>query len=124
MLDLTRVIAGPVATRFLAAYGADVLRVDPRGFAEVPAIVPDITVGKHCTALDLTDPADRATFERLLAGADVLVSGLRPGALAGAGYDGAALAALNPRLVTACPRRVRLGRPVAGPAAASTAWSR
>jgi crotonobetainyl-CoA:carnitine CoA-transferase CaiB-like acyl-CoA transferase len=101
VLDLTRVIAGPVATRFLAAYGADVLRVDPRGFAEVPAVVPDITVGKHCAALDLTDPADRSTFERLLSGADVLVSGLRPGALAGAGYDPAALTAINPRLVTA-----------------------
>jgi hypothetical protein len=101
VLDLTRVIAGPVATRFLAAYGADVLRVDPRGFEEVPAIVPDMTVGKRCTALDLTAPADRTSFERLLAEADVLVSGLRPGALAGAGYDAAAVAALNPHLITA-----------------------
>jgi hypothetical protein len=101
VLDLTRVIAGPVATRLLAAYGADVLRVDPRGFEEVPAIVPDVTIGKRCTALDFTAPADRERFERLLAGADVLVSGLRPGALASAGYDAAALAELNPRLITA-----------------------
>jgi hypothetical protein len=101
VLDLTRVIAGPAATRFLAAYGADVLRIDPPGFQEVPAVVPDMTVGKRCAALDLTAPADRATFEHLISGADVLVCGLRPGALAGAGYDSAALASLNPHLITA-----------------------
>jgi hypothetical protein len=101
VLDLTRVIAGPVATRFLAAYGADVLRIDPPGFEEVPAVIPDVTVGKRCAALDLTALADRAVFERLIAGADVLVCGLRPGALARAGYDAATLAALNPSLITA-----------------------
>ncbi|HEY6793001.1 MAG TPA: CoA transferase, partial [Trebonia sp.] len=54
VLDLTRVIAGPVATKFLAAYGADVLRVDPPGFEEVAAILPEVTAGKRTTALDLT----------------------------------------------------------------------
>ena len=53
VLDLTRVIAGPVATKFLAAYGADVLRVDPPGFEEVAAILPETTAGKRTTALDL-----------------------------------------------------------------------
>jgi CoA-transferase family III len=101
VLDLTRVIAGPVATRFLAAYGADVLRVDPRGFEEVPAILPESTVGKRRTALDLTDANDRASFERLLAGADVLVTGLRPGALERLGYDNATIRAANPAIITA-----------------------
>ncbi len=101
VLDLTRVIAGPVATRYLAGYGADVLRVDPRGFAEVPAVVPDVTAGKHCAALDLTARADRTVFERLVAGADVLICGYRSDALAGAGYGPDALAALNPDLLTA-----------------------
>ena len=101
VLDLTRVIAGPVCTKFLAAYGADVLRLDPPGFAEVPALLPETTVGKRTAAADLASPAGRADFERLVAGADVLVTGLRADALSGLGYDDAALAALNPALVVA-----------------------
>jgi len=101
VLDLTRVLAGPVATRFLAAYGADVLRIDPPGFADVPAATPETTAGKHCASLDLHQPVDRATFERLIATAHVFVSGLRADALARLGYDGTALRALNPALITA-----------------------
>jgi hypothetical protein len=101
VLDLTRVIAGPIGTRFLAAYGADVLRVDPPGFAEVPALLPETTAGKRTAALDLRAADDRAAFESLVAGADVLVSGLRADALARLGYDDAALAALNPSLIVA-----------------------
>src|SRR5580693_6885715 len=101
VLDLTRVIAGPIGTRFLAAYGADVLRVDPPGFAEVPALLPETTAGKRTAALDLRAADDRAAFESLAATADVLVSGLRADALAGLGYDDDALAALNPALIVA-----------------------
>jgi hypothetical protein len=101
VLDLTRVIAGPIGTRFLAAYGADVLRLDPPGFAEVPALLPESTAGKRTAAADLTTPAGRAAFERLAATADVLVTGLRADALARLGYDDAALAALNPALIIA-----------------------
>jgi crotonobetainyl-CoA:carnitine CoA-transferase CaiB-like acyl-CoA transferase len=100
VLDLTRVIAGPVATRYLAAHGADVLRVDPPGFAEVAAVLPEATAGKRCAALDLRDPADRARFERLVADAHVVVGGLRPEALAALGYGPDGLRALNPALVT------------------------
>ena len=101
VLDLTRVIAGPVCTRFLAAYGADVLRVDPPGFEEVPALVPDTTVGKRTAALDLSTAPGRQVFEGLIRRADVLVCGLRPQALTRLGYDPAALSALNPTLITA-----------------------
>ena len=101
VLDLTRVIAGPVATRFLAAYGADVLRLDPPGFAEVPALLPETTAGKRTAAVSLATPAGRAAFERLVAGADVLVTGLRADALGRLGYDDAALTALNPALIIA-----------------------
>ena len=98
VLDLTRVLAGPVATRFLAGFGADVLRIDPPSWDE-PGTVPEVTLGKRCAGLDLREPDDRAAFERLLGKADLLVHGYRPGALAGLGYDGAALERLAPSAV-------------------------
>ena len=101
VLDLTRVIAGPVATRFLAAYGADVLRVDPPGFEEVAALLPETTAGKRTAALDLATGAGRAAFDQLLATADVLVTGLRADALHRLGYGDDALAAANPGLIIA-----------------------
>jgi crotonobetainyl-CoA:carnitine CoA-transferase CaiB-like acyl-CoA transferase len=100
VLDLTRVIAGPVATRYLAAHGAEVLRIDPPGFAEVAAVLPEATAGKRCAVLDLRDPADRSRFEALVAEAHVVVGGLRPDALAALGYGPEGLRALNPALVT------------------------
>jgi CoA transferase family III len=99
VLDLTRVMAGPVCTKFLAAFGAEVLRIDPPGFEEVPALVPEMSAGKRTATLDLTAAADRSTFEHLVAGADVLVTGLRADALKRLGYDDATLAALNPALI-------------------------
>ncbi|MFF9068872.1 CoA transferase [Streptomyces sp. NPDC014891] len=81
VLDLTRVIAGPVATRTLALLGADVLRIDPPGRPELPDQHADTDVGKRTSALDLDRPSDRRTFRELLDAADVLVTGYRPGAL-------------------------------------------
>jgi CoA-transferase family III len=101
VLDLTRVIAGPVCTRTLAAWGADVLRIDPPGFAEVPAVLPEMTAGKHCAAVDLRNSGDRIRFEALVAEADVIVHGLRPGALAGLGYPDQALRRINTDLCVA-----------------------
>ncbi len=86
VLDLTRVLAGPVATRFLAGYGAEVLRVDPPDWDE-PGVVPDVTLGKKCARLDLRKLEDRTTFEVVLSQADVILHGYRPGALDGLGYD-------------------------------------
>lgn len=80
VLDLTRVLAGPVATRTLAGFGADVLRVDPASWSE-PGVVPDVTLGKRCAHLNLKKGPDKAVLQDLLAQADVLVHGYRPGAL-------------------------------------------
>ena len=101
VLDLTRVIAGPVCTRVLAAFGADVLRIDPPGFGDIPALLPDSTVGKRCAALDLTSHDGREAVVTLLREADVVVHGLRPGAMEGLGLGRDELAAINPGLVTA-----------------------
>jgi crotonobetainyl-CoA:carnitine CoA-transferase CaiB-like acyl-CoA transferase len=99
VLDLTRVMAGPVCTRLLAAYGADVLRLDPPGFEEVSAILPEMTAGKRRAALDLRDAGGRATFERLVAEAHVIVHGYRPDALDRLGFGAARRRELNPALI-------------------------
>ncbi|GBQ20254.1 L-carnitine dehydratase [Gluconacetobacter sacchari DSM 12717] len=98
VLDLTRILAGPVATRFLAGWGAQVLRIDPPGWEE-PVMAPDVTPGKRCARLDLQDPGDRATFERLLSRADILVHGYRADALDHLGYDADARQVIRPGLV-------------------------
>ncbi|MFJ3402989.1 CoA transferase [Promicromonospora sp. NPDC090134] len=81
VLDLTRVIAGPVATRTLALLGADVLRVDPPEPAEIEWQHLDTGQGKRSAVLDLRDARDRRTAQDLLDAADVLVTGYRPGAI-------------------------------------------
>ncbi|HUN76240.1 MAG TPA: CoA transferase [Steroidobacteraceae bacterium] len=98
VLDLTRVLAGPVATRFLAGYGADVLRIDPRDWEE-PGVAPEVTLGKRCARMDLKSRSGRALFESLLSTADVLVHGYRPGALAALGFDDEARRRIAPGLI-------------------------
>lgn len=98
VLDLTRVLAGPVATRFLAGFGAEVLRIDPPGWDE-PALAPDVTLGKQCARLDLHDASDRVTFECLLQDADVLVHGYRADALEATGFGAARRRELSPGLI-------------------------
>ncbi len=98
VLDLTRVLAGPVATRFLAGYGAQVLRIDPPSWTE-PGLVPEVTPGKHCAGLNLTLPGDRAVFKRLLAQADILVHGYRPEVLSNLGFDDDERQRIRPGLI-------------------------
>lgn len=81
VLDLTRVIAGPVATRTLALLGADVLRVDPPEPAEIEWQHLDTGQGKRSAVLDLRSAAGLRTAQDLLDAADVLVTGYRPGAI-------------------------------------------
>lgn len=98
ILDLTRVLAGPVATRFLAGFGADVLRIDPPWWNE-PAVEQEVTLGKTCAGLDLTRDRDRETFGALLQTADVFVHGYRPGALEALGFGAKTRQELNPSLI-------------------------
>ncbi|WP_432037282.1 CoA transferase [Streptomyces cucumeris] len=99
VLDLTRVLAGPVATRTLAALGADVLRIDAPRLPEDPDSHADTGFGKRSARLDLGDAGDRRTFGELLARADVVVSGYRPGALDRFGLDPDTLADRHPGLI-------------------------
>lgn len=98
VLDLTRVLAGPVASRFLAGLGADVLRIDPPTWNE-PGVVPEMTLGKRCARLDLHDMADRGVFESLLKDADILFHGYRADALERLGYGVAERQKLAPGLI-------------------------
>lgn len=98
VLDLTRVLAGPVATRFLAGFGADVLRIDPPDWSE-PGVEAEVTLGKRRAGLDLGKKADRRVFEALLQTADVLVHGYRPDALERLGYGASARRVLCPSLI-------------------------
>ena len=99
VLDLTRVIAGPVGTRMLASLGADVLRIDPPQMPELDLAILDTCPGKRLAALDLRHASDAAAFEALLENADVLVHGYRPGALAALGLDDEGVVARHPHLI-------------------------
>jgi crotonobetainyl-CoA:carnitine CoA-transferase CaiB-like acyl-CoA transferase len=101
VLDLTRVIAGPVATRTLAFLGCDVLRVDSPHLPELPTQHLDTDSGKRSTLADLHDEHARRHIHELLDAADVLVTGYRPGALAAFGLDADRLAQSHPALVCA-----------------------
>ncbi|MFF4491857.1 CoA transferase [Streptomyces sp. NPDC001544] len=99
VLDLTRVLAGPVATRTLALLGADVLRLDPPHLPELSDQHADTGFGKRSATLDLA--TDGKVFEELLAEADVVVTGYRPGALDRFGLSPRALAERRPGLIVA-----------------------
>ncbi len=100
VLDLTRILAGPVGCRTLAAHAADVLMVNSPDLPNIDGIA-ELSRGKRSAHLDLRADADRETMRELVRGAHVFVQGYRPGALAGLGFDAQALAALRPGIVVA-----------------------
>jgi crotonobetainyl-CoA:carnitine CoA-transferase CaiB-like acyl-CoA transferase len=97
VLDLTRVLAGPICCRTLGLWGADVVRIDPPFLPEPEWTHFETGPGKRSALLDLRTERDR--FDGLLAEADVLVHGYRPGALRALGLD--ELVRRRPRLVVA-----------------------
>ncbi|RSN71812.1 CoA transferase [Actinomadura sp. WAC 06369] len=99
VLDLTRVIAGPVATRDLAFAGADVLRIDSPRHPEIGWQHLDTGQGKRSATLDLDVPEDRALLDGLLRRADAVVTGYRPGSLDRRGLSPAELTGRFPGLV-------------------------
>jgi crotonobetainyl-CoA:carnitine CoA-transferase CaiB-like acyl-CoA transferase len=99
VLDLTRIIAGPVAGRTLAAHGADVLRVTGPHLPFNPALIIDAGRGKLSAHIDLRQESGRETLRRLLENADVFTQGYRPGAVAQWGFAPEQAAELRPGIV-------------------------
>ncbi|MFI0467954.1 CaiB/BaiF CoA transferase family protein [Saccharopolyspora sp. 5N102] len=112
VIDLTRVLAGPMCTALLADLGAEVIKVEPvphgdgaRAFGPFDGdrsqYFAAVNRNKRSLALDLRSPEGQYVLARLVADADVLVENFRPGVLAKLGLDPARLRAEHPRLVIA-----------------------
>lgn len=100
VLDLTRVIAGPVCGRTLAAHGADVLRISAARLARDPLMLEiDGGRGKRSAFIDLKEPHGRADLETRVRDADVFVQGYRPGAMDANGFSPERLAELRPGII-------------------------
>src|SRR5512139_2138517 len=112
VLDLTRLLPGPVCTLYLADLGADVVKVEDTGAGDygrvlggvpgrVSAFFLAVNRNKRSLAIDLKDPRGRTAFLALAARADVVVESFRPGVVAGLGIDYDTVAGANPRIVYA-----------------------
>ncbi len=99
VLDLTRILAGPVAARTTAEHGADVLMVAAQHTPQIKNFVIDLSHGKRSCYLDLDIEAEAARLKELVGGADVFSQGYRPGVLAARGFGPEDLAALRPGLI-------------------------
>lgn len=99
VLDLSRVIAGPMIGRTLAEHGAEVLRIGAEHLPSFDGLVINTGFGKRATFCDLRQASGRTALAALIREADVLIDGYRPGALAGHGFGLEDLQQMNPELV-------------------------
>ena len=99
VLDLSRIIAGPVAGRALAQHGADVLMINGPHLPNIAPLVIDNSRGKRSAVLDLRDAEQRERLLGLVRDADVFLQAYRPGALAARGLSPEALAQVRPGIV-------------------------
>ncbi len=99
VLDLTRVIAGPVCGRTLAAHGADVLRIASPALPSIEWLVIDSGRGKRSAFADLETADGRAALSRLVERADVFAQGYRPGAIARHGFSPEDVSRIRPGIV-------------------------
>ena len=99
VLDLTRILAGPMAARTLAEHGADVLMVTAERLPQIPEHILDTNHGKRSCFLDLAHNEDALRLRKLVKGADVFSQGYRPGAISKLGFGPEELAALRPGII-------------------------
>ncbi len=104
VLDLTRLLPGALATRWLADFGAEVIKVEQPGIGDYArqshsGVFESINRGKKSVEIDLKDPAGKAAFLKLAASADIVIEGFRPDVMdrLGVGYE--VLCTENPRLI-------------------------
>jgi crotonobetainyl-CoA:carnitine CoA-transferase CaiB-like acyl-CoA transferase len=100
VLDVTRVLAGPICARTLAEHGAQVLRVGTSAWPDDPQMIRDTGHGKRSCELDLASAGGADALRRLVAGADVFSQGYRPGAIDKLGFSPADLARIRPGIIT------------------------
>ncbi len=98
-LDLTRILAGPIAARTLAENGADVLMVAAEHLPQIKEHVMDTSHGKRSCYLDLYTAEDAAQLKGLVRGADVFSQGYRPGVLSGLGFGPEDVAKMRPGII-------------------------
>lgn len=99
VLDLSRIIAGPVAGRALAQHGADVLLINGPHLPNIAPLVIDNGRGKCSATLDLRELKAREQLQALASEADVFLQAYRPGSLAARGFDPETLARVRPGIV-------------------------
>src|SRR6266571_7821997 len=99
VLDLSRVIAGPVAGRTLAVHGADVLLISGPDLPAIPWLTIDTGRGKLTSFVDLKSEQGRGALRDLLASADIFSQGYRPRALASLGFSPQDAARISPGIV-------------------------
>jgi alpha-methylacyl-CoA racemase len=112
VLDLTRLLPGPVCTLYLADLGADVIKIEDSDLGdyartldarpgEASAFYRNVNRNKRSLAIDLKDARGRDVFLALTRTADAIVESFRPGVVAALGVDYETVCALNPRIVYA-----------------------
>jgi crotonobetainyl-CoA:carnitine CoA-transferase CaiB-like acyl-CoA transferase len=125
ILDLTSVVAGPLATQTLGDMGADVIKIEspdgdttrytgPARSADMAALFMGLNRGKRSLVLDLKQPAAADALWRLIAGADVFIHSMRPQKIERLGFAHTAVCARNPRIVYAAIHGYRSGGPYSG----------
>ncbi|CEH11903.1 Predicted L-carnitine dehydratase/alpha-methylacyl-CoA racemase [Ceraceosorus bombacis] len=101
VLDLSRVLAGPIAARTLALHGSQVLQISSQNLPNLPLAELDTARGKRCARLDLNEAQDRETFKQLIQGTDVVLQAYRPGSIASKGFSPSEAQQLRPGIVYA-----------------------
>jgi len=99
VLDLSRVLAGPVACKLMARLGANVLKIVSPKLPYVASLVPDTNFGKRSTFLDLNQNEDKEKLIELIKGCDVFFQAYRPGSLAARGFGPEEIAKINPGII-------------------------